>query len=80
MHTLFTYPTHTPHHTPHHTHSWDTAGAERFRGVTTAYFRGAQGRSGEERGGAPIGTHCIDLISVLAQWSCWYLIWALKNH
>ena len=22
---------------------WDTAGADRFKGVTTAYFRGAQG-------------------------------------
>ena len=24
---------------------WDTAGAERFRGVTTAYFRGAHGQN-----------------------------------
>ena len=25
--------------------SWDTAGAERFKGVTTAYFRGAHGKN-----------------------------------
>lgn len=25
-------------------YSWDTAGAERFKGVTTAYFRGAHGQ------------------------------------
>lgn len=24
---------------------WDTAGADRFKGVTTAYFRGAHGKS-----------------------------------
>lgn len=24
---------------------WDTAGAERFKGVTTTYFRGANGMS-----------------------------------
>lgn len=25
-------------------HRWDTAGADRFKGVTTAYFRGAHGK------------------------------------
>jgi len=32
-----------PCHAPHSI-SWDTAGADRFKGVTTAYFRGAQGK------------------------------------
>ena len=43
------YCTHAYVHIRTHTHTrvcrWDTAGADRFKGVTTAYFRGAHSKS-----------------------------------